>query len=297
MWIKFFFGAGVLIFLAVCVESFREGRKFRVTDYDMDIPAMKEGGEEQKIVFLSDLHNHVYGENNDRLLESIRSQEPDLILIGGDMLIGKRDTLPDPALDFVKQLPQIAPVYYCNGNHEQRMKEDSDKYGNIFFDYKEKLLHAGIRFLENTSEVVDLGQLKVRLTGVELPKDAYQKFQMYPLKKKEIEALVGSSEPDCFQILLAHNPIYFQTYKEWGADLVLSGHLHGGVARIPGGRGVITPQAFLFPKYSGEMTTEEGKTMIVSKGLGTHTVKFRIFNSPEVVVIHLHPCKNPEVLL
>lgn len=297
MWIKNIFKAGVLIFLAVCVESFREGRKFRLTDYDMGIPAMNEGESERKIIFLSDLHNHVYGENNSRLLDSIQSQSPDLILIGGDMLIGKKDTLPQPALDFVKRLPQIAPVYYCNGNHEQRMKLDTQKYGNVFASYKKQLLHAGIQFLENESEVVEFGKLKVRLTGLELPMDTYKKFRLYPLKKKEIDTLVGVSDPGCFQILLAHNPAYFRAYKKWGADLVLSGHLHGGIVRIPGGRGVITPQAFLFPKYSGEMTTEEGKTIIVSKGLGTHTVNFRVFNLPEVVVVHLHPCKNQNVTL
>ena len=297
MWIKYIFFAGVLIVLAACAESFREERKFRITDYDVEIPTMKAGEKERKIVFLSDLHNHVYGNQNDSLLESIRSRKPDLILIGGDMLVGKCDTLPKPALDFVRRLPEIAPVYYSNGNHEQRMKADTQKYGKIYEEYKRELLHVGIQFLENESEVVKFGDLKVRMTGLELPKDAYKKFHRYSLKCEEIEALVGVSVPDCFRILLAHNPIYFQTYKEWGADLVLSGHLHGGIARIPGWRGVITPQAFLFPKYSGEMTVEDGQTIIVSKGLGTHTIPFRIFNPPEVVVIHLCPCKNSKIPL
>ena len=69
-----------------------------------------------------------------------------------------------------------------------------------------------------------------------------------------------------------------EAYKEWGSDLILSGHLHGGCVRLPGIGGVITPQAFLFPKYSGEMTVEREQTIIVSKGLGTHTFNVRLFN-------------------
>ena len=81
--------------------------------------------------------------------------------------------------------------------------------------------------------------------------------------------------------------MYFEDYKEWGADLVLAGHLHGGVIRIPGIGGLISPQAVLIPKYSGELTKEDGSYMSLSKGLGTHTVNLRIFNPAELIVLHL----------
>ena len=90
-----------------------------------------------------------------------------------------------------------------------------------------------------------------------------------------------------YHILLAHNPSYMEAYKEWGSDLILSGHLHGGCVRLPGIGGVITPQAFLFPKYSGEMTVDGKQTIIVSKGLGTHTFNVRLFNPAEVIAITL----------
>ena len=84
-------------------------------------------------------------------------------------------------------------------------------------------------------------------------------------------------------------------YKSWGADLILSGHLHGGIVRIPGLGGLITPQAFLFPRYSGELTQEEDQSVIVSRGLGTHTIHLRLFNTPELVSVSLRPqpvCKK-----
>ena len=85
-------------------------------------------------------------------------------------------------------------------------------------------------------------------------------------------------------------------YKAWGADLILSGHLHGGIVRIPGLGGVISPQAFLFPRYSGELTLEGDQTVIVSRGLGTHTIHLRLFNTPELVSISLEPAMEKKIL-
>lgn len=287
MWITKLIKAGVVLFLAVCAESVRESRDFQVVHYHLETTKRKPGEKEFKIIFLSDLHNHVYGTDNKPLLDRIRKEKPDLILAGGDMLIGREKLYPKAAVEFAKQLPQIAPVYYGNGNHEQRMKEYTWKYASVFQEYKKELTDAGIHFLENESAYVEADSMKIRLTGLELPMESYEKFHRYHVSAGEIRRLVGAPDEQCFQILLAHNPVYFQAYKKWGADLVLSGHLHGGIARIPGWRGVITPQAFLFPKYSGEMTTEEGRTIIVSKGLGTHTVNLRLFNPPELVVVHV----------
>ena len=98
---------------------------------------------------------------------------------------------------------------------------------------------------------------------------------------------MGKKDSTNYQILLAHNPMYAETYLEWGADLILSGHLHGGIVRIPGLGGVVSPQFRLFPKYSGEHTEKNGKSVVVSKGLGTHTIKIRFLNPAEVVVLHL----------
>lgn len=278
----------------ICAESIREQLNFKVKKYQVCTSKMESGAVPKKIVFLSDLHNVEYGKGNVRLLRAVRKAHPDLILIGGDMLIGKRDILPEPALNFVKKLPQIAPVYYANGNHEQRMKEDTVKYGNVFSVYRRELCKRGVHFLENESAYTELDGIKIRLTGLELPRKTYEKFTRYRLRKEEIVKYAGTiqkeentADSDCYEILLAHNPVYYPAYKEWGADLVLSGHLHGGVARIPGWRGVITPQAFLFPKYSGEMTEEGGQAIVVSRGLGMHTIKFRFFNRPELIVLEI----------
>lgn len=279
-------GTGMLFL--VLGESMRECRSFRMTHYELK-PSGKYGtNQESRIVFLSDLHNQVYGSQNDILLEKIHKAEPDLILIGGDMLIGKKNASPKNALEFIEQLPDIAPVYYALGNHEQRMKRDIEKFGNLMYDFRKKLTEAGVHFLENDSADISLKGSDFRITGLALPLDYFEKIKSVFVTRREIEKLAGPADGTRYQILLAHNPVYVPAYKEWGADLVLCGHLHGGVLRIPGWRGVVTPRATLFPKYSGEMTVEDDMTVVVSKGLGTHTVNLRVFNPAEVVVLHLY---------
>ena len=284
-WKKITVAFGMLLLLLG--ESMRECQMFRMTHYFLKVPVKRGQDQEIKIIFLSDLHNKIYGKKNECLLESIRKEKPDLILIGGDMLIGKKGVSPDAALELIRQLPRIAPVYYALGNHEQRMKLKTEKYGNVMSYYKRKLMEAGVHFLENDSAEVSLYGMELRLTGLELPMRSYEKFKRASVTSAQVKRLVGPADGVRYQILLAHNPVYVPAYKKWGADLVLCGHLHGGVVRIPGWRGVITPRATLFPRYSGELTMEGRTTVVVSKGLGTHTVNFRLFNPSEVVVLHL----------
>lgn len=276
--------AGAAAFFA---ESAREQKGFCITRYPVVSDKLNGLQKERTIIFLSDLHNKEYGEKNIRLVKAIQEQKPDLILIGGDMLVGKKGITCRPAANFIKQLPRIAPVYCANGNHEQRMKTYPKDYGNIYRRYKEELTRAGVHFLENDSKSLQWDLCGLRVSGLEIPSECYEQFSRDPLTVSEVEERVGMADPKTFQILLAHNPVYFDTYRKWGADLVLSGHLHGGIVRIPGIGGVITPQFRFFPKYSGEMKEKENARIAVSKGLGTHTVNIRFCNPAEIVVLKL----------
>ena len=244
--------------------------------------------DDMKVVILSDLHSKVYGNDNDILLESIKNEKPDIIFIAGDMLVGKIDEDHVEAVSFCTRLPDIAPVYYALGNHEQRMKEDIDIYGDrAFKDYKEKLVDAGIHFIENDHVEVDFKGQMVSIYGLELPMDTYKKFRNIVVSKEDVEKCIGKADESRFNILLAHNPSYIEAYKQWGADMIISGHLHGGLIRLPFIGAVITPQMHLFPKYSGEITLEDGKCIIVSKGLGTHTFNIRFLNQAEVISLRI----------
>lgn len=267
-------------------------KQFKTIYYQITSPKLSGMEEEKTAVFLSDLHNHEYGKNNQVLVDAIRNVRPDMIFITGDMPVAKEGYSLEPAQRFVTQLPAICPVYYANGNHEQRMREHPEKYGAVYPQYKSALVESGVILLENRKMKIDFGGVEADVVGLEIPELAYEKLSRYQLSQKDLQMRIGSADQRKYQILLAHNPVFFPQYKEWGADLVLSGHLHGGIVRIPGIGGIISPQALLFPRYSGELTVEGDKSIVVSKGLGTHTINIRIFNPPEMIVLRFNPKGN-----
>lgn len=277
---------GVIVLICI-VEWIREIVTFQVTHYDIKSDKLNKFNHEHKIVFLSDLHNNRYGKNNEKLLAAVKEQNPHLILVGGDMLVGKANVSFEVAEAFVSRLTEICPVYYANGNHEQRMKVYPETFGTMFQDYKDRLEKSGVMFIENTCVDINWDDCQVKIYGLEIPVKYYKKFRKQTLPVDVVREQIGEPEADCYNILLAHNPTYTKTYLEWGADLVLSGHFHGGVVRIPKLGGIITPQWHMFPKFSGELTLKDGKHVVVSKGLGTHTIKIRFLNPAEIVVLHI----------
>ena len=277
----------VAVFIVYClIEMIRELRDFRVTKYRICSQKLNGLKREKKIIFLSDLHNRMYGEENERLLESIRNQHPDLILIGGDMLVRKDGNSYDKTVHFLAKLPGICPVYCANGNHEQKLKELPDKYEQSYEEYKKALTASGIHMLENASETVKLDEVPVKLSGLEIPLGAYARFGKKELSLKEITDRIGEHGDD-YQILLAHHPGYMKEYLAYGADLILGGHYHGCVVQLPWIGGVISTNFTLFPKYSGGIYPEGEQTAVVSRGLGTHSVPLRLWNWPELIVLEL----------
>lgn len=277
----------VAVFIVYClIEMIRELRDFRVTKYRICSQKLNGIKREKKIIFLSDLHNRMYGEENERLLESIRNQHPDLILIGGDMLVRKDGNSYDKTVHFLAKLPGICPVYCANGNHEQKLKELPDKYEQSYEEYKKALTASGIHMLENASETVKLDEVPVKLSGLEIPLGAYARFGKKELSLKEITDRIGEHGDD-YQILLAHHPGYMKEYLAYGADLILGGHYHGCVVQFPWIGGVISTNFTLFPKYSGGIYQEGEQTAVVSRGLGTHSVPLRLWNWPELIVLEL----------
>ena len=277
----------VAVFIVYClIEMIRELRDFRVTKYRICSQKLNGIKREKKIIFMSDLHNRMYGEENERLLESIRNQHPDLILIGGDMLVRKDGNSYDKTVHFLAKLPGICPVYCANGNHEQKLKELPDKYEQSYEEYKKALTASGIHMLENASETVKLDEVPVKLSGLEIPLGAYARFGKKELSLKEITDRIGEHGDD-YQILLAHHPGYMKEYLAYGADLILGGHYHGCVVQLPWIGGVISTNFTLFPKYSGGIYQEGEQTAVVSRGLGTHSVPLRLWNWPELIVLEL----------
>ncbi len=242
-----------------------------------------------KIVMLADLHNYVYGENNKELLKEIAKQSPDFVCLAGDILIADAKTPFDIGQNVVMELGKHYSVFYGLGNHEGRMRKDKKTYGDLYENYMEPIKAQGVQVLVNRSLEIKVGENRVCIYGYDLPLKYFEKFNRYVFETSLMEDSLGICNEECYSILLAHNPVYFQQYAAWGADLTLSGHLHGGIIRLPLIGGVITPQAKLFPRYSAGKYRIGEKYMVVSRGLGTHTIPIRFNNKPELSVIHLDP--------
>lgn len=241
-----------------------------------------------KAVVLADLHNKRYGKNNQILLAAIRAQKPDMILIAGDILTAKPGKSMEPAICLLRELAGEFPIYYGNGNHEYRLKQYPQTYGNMAGEYGQALADMGISPLVNSH--VRLEEYGITVYGAEIDKLYYKRFKPYQMDGEYLPQLLGMPDSNCYTILLAHNPDYFPEYAQWGADLTVSGHVHGGVVRVPfWGRGAISPGMRLFPKYDGGIFREGGRTMLLSRGLGMHTIPVRLFNPGELWVVELAP--------
>lgn len=262
-----------LLFTALLLYGFLENFHLKTEYYTIH---SKKAETTVRFVLLSDLHGCLHGKNNERLLVRIQKAAPDFICISGDLTL-KSGKHTDRVLSFVKEITKMAPVYYAPGNHEIRMPE--------YETYKAALRRCGVHYLENRSEKI---LEKLWITGLNLPEYWYHKcWQKRSFSKDEMKKLLGECRKEPYTILLAHNPEYFDQYAEWGADLTLGGHLHGGIAILPFLGGVISPSLRLFPKYDFGEFTQKGKKMIISRGLGLHHIKFRFFNRPELAVIQV----------
>ncbi len=241
-------------------------------------------GKKCTMVFLSDLHDHQFGAGNRRLIKAIHQVNPDLVLIGGDMMVtrGKADTTV--SLNLIRELVKRYPVYYGNGNHETRMRRERHIYGRQYQEYVKQLQRLGVMVLSDRTEYF---RSDIAITGMDLEERFYLNFKPDHLHAEEITEKIGTPEQNRFHILLSHSPLYFDAYKKWGADLTLAGHFHGGTIRIPFLGGLMTPQfQFFLPWCAG--TFHKGDShMIVSRGLGTHSVNIRLNNKPQLVVVKL----------
>jgi len=261
-------------------------KSFNTVEYNIKSNKIK-NSKSIHIVMLSDLHNREHGAYNNLLIKMIKKLNPHVVLVGGDMITASEKNMEVP-LKLLMELSNSFPIFYANGNHEQRAVLLRKGYTIVYAKYKNSLKANGVVFLEDEKVKMTIEGNRIDLYGYDLPISFYKKFCYKTIQKKEIENSIGLPDKSPFSILLAHNPMHFKAYADWGADLTLSGHLHGGIIRLPIIGGVITPQALPFPKYDRGLYNIDNHKLIVSAGLGEHTIKIRINNPAQLVVINLN---------
>lgn len=284
MWIVIGILCGLLILWGIA-DVIYDIHTFRTTAYHFASRKIKQPF---RFVVLSDLHNKQFGKNNCRLMEQIRKLSPDAILIAGDLMTAKAGKSVEAAAGLVEMLSEKYPVYYGLGNHEQRL-ERSEKLVEMREEYQKRLDAADVHPLHDEDRL--LVEKGVRIYGLFMEKKYYQRFRKAPMNEAYLNEKLGTVDQTHYSILLAHNPDYFEDYCKWGADLVLSGHNHGGIVNLPLLGGVISPRCTLFPKYDAGEFKKDGTTMLLSRGLGTHTLPVRLLNHAELLYVELLPEK------
>ena len=248
----------------------------QTTHFDVTFSDLPDGFEGTRITVLADTHGARFGKDNQRLFDAVAKTEPEYIFFPGDIEDSYRGPEPGYPEELAAGLSAIAPTYYVTGNHEWPI-------GHVP-ELKERLRQNGITVLSNQYLPLERNGDVILLAGIDDPNGRSDQKTPQALAA-EIDALEG----DPFWILLAHrNNLFAPLYSTLGANLVVAGHGHGGVIRLPFTDGLIDHDRTLFASYTAGVYEVNGCTGFITRGLGNSGHSLRLFNRPEVAVLTLH---------
>ena len=286
--------SGVIVLMGGYVYYKYKSEDIEIVNYKVQNRKIPKVFDEFKIVQISDLHNRSFGTDNDILLEKIDKLKPNIVCITGDLIDSTNKDF-SIALKLIDELSRKYQVYNIIGNHEQKVM--INKYKELYKDYFKQLKSKNIISLENEKVKIQIGNDFINIYGLVVPYKYYPylfnknyKNKKLDFNKNDIEKQLGKINNKEYNVLLAHTPFFFEGYSNWGADLVLAGHVHGGIIRLPIKGGLLSPNREFFPKYDlGEYNIDKS-TMILTKGLGGSRMIPRVNCKPEIVEITLK-CK------
>lgn len=235
---------------------------------------------EVRLAVVTDFHS---SDNADDVVAMVASCAPDAVLLVGDLFDDDTQNRPtERTLSLMRQLSAQYPCYYVSGNHEAWTGEMDALY--------QQTEEAGVTVLRMSSGVLTVRGQRIALCGIPDPYEMV--FSGAPDTEEQIRQAMENVDSADFTVLLAHRPELLAKYAQFPLDLVVSGHAHGGQVRIPGVlNGLYAPNQGWFPKLAGGAYTQDGTTLIVSRGLAVRTRLPRIFNRPEVVLVRCVPAE------
>lgn len=235
-----------------------------------------------KIVFLADLHGREFGDGNCELVELVKAQKPDIIAVVGDLIKRNSDDEEiDEMCEFLKTLPGIAPTYFTIGNHEtDYIAENGDAI-------LERIRTVGVTVLDCEYEELTINGTSFRLGGMSQLAYYGGDGKYDPQAEPFLTEYCDTELP---KVMLSHRPEAFafrQACDDWNVDLILSGHTHGGLVRLPIIGGLIAPIQGLFPDFYYGEYTEHNSKIIITSGLAGYYWAPRMYNPPEICVVTL----------
>lgn len=235
---------------------------------------------EVRLAVVTDFHS---SDNADDVVAMVASCAPDAVLMVGDLFDDDTQNRPtERTLSLMRQLSALYPCYYVSGNHEAWTGEMDALY--------QQTEEAGVTVLRMSSGVLTVRGQRIALCGIPDPYEMV--FSGAPDTEEQLRQALEDVDSADFTVLLAHRPELLAKYAQFPFDLVVSGHAHGGQVRIPGVlNGLYAPNQGWFPKLAGGAYTQDGTTLIVSRGLAVRTRLPRIFNRPEVVLVRCVPAE------
>ena len=235
---------------------------------------------EVRLAVVTDFHS---SDNADDVVAMVASCAPDAVLLVGDLFDDDTQNRPtERTLSLMRQLSAQYPCYYVSGNHEAWTGEMDALY--------QQTEEAGVTVLRMSSGVLTVRGQRIALCGIPDPYEMV--FSGAPDTEEQLRQALEDVDSADFTVLLAHRPELLTKYAQFPLDLVVSGHAHGGQVRIPGVlNGLYAPNQGWFPKLAGGAYTQDGTTLIVSRGLAVRTRLPRIFNRPEVVLVRCVPAE------
>ena len=265
--------AGAALFAAPAVAVgygvFVQRLNIRMREQNVAIPGLPEDLNGLRLVQLTDIHLSPFlSERELRYAVGMANEtNAHLALVTGDMISGSRDPL-DTCLRRLAELRSEAGIFGCLGNHEV--------YAGVEDYATEQGARLGIRYLRSEAVRLKFGGSAMNLAGVD-----YQRFH-YPYLK-DAEKMIA---PGAFNVLLSHNPDVFPVAARQGYDLTIAGHTHGGQVRVEILREDLNIARFFTPYVDG-LYRDEGRTLFVSRGIGTIALPARLGAPPEVALLRL----------
>lgn len=257
-----------------------------ITEYTISNNKIPDNFNDFKIVQLSDFHSEGYKDTTDEIIEKVKKISPDIIVMTGDMVSWEVKNIENVE-KLISSLVNVAPIVHIDGNHEHLAEILSEGRYKAFIEWMKSL---GVTIIKNSYVEVKKGDEAINLYGVDLPLDLATGIYAseFQIEDNYVKKTLPEADTDKFNILLAHTPLFAKRYNKWGADLVLSGHMHGGIIRIPFIEvGLFSPEKTIFPKYDAGKFKIKNTTMIVNRGVAASSLNLRIFNNPEITVIKL----------